>query len=81
MRQGENYNYEIIKTNHQGQHSREGVIKGETAASEYAESLTSRLTQEERDEGWSYYARRTTMPVTIHPTLPRNLKPGAFRKR
>ena len=75
MRQGEQYNYAIIKINHQTHtHSTLDVVKGESLASSLAERHKRELTQEERDAGWSCYAERTTEPVWHKPTARRPLK-------
>ncbi|MGD0974024.1 MAG: hypothetical protein ABR866_08050 [Candidatus Korobacteraceae bacterium] len=82
MLQGENYPYEIIKINHStGKSESIGVIKGESAASSFADSSRSKLSQAERDAGWGYYIERTTRKPTILPRRSVNLKPDAFRKR
>jgi hypothetical protein len=82
VREGENYNYAIIRTNHRsGVGAAVGVVKGETAAAEWVRTYRSRLTQEEVAEGWGYYSQRTTDSVTIRPATTRNLKPGSGPKR
>jgi len=64
MRDGEDVNYAIIKTNHQTHaHSKIDVVKGQTYAASLAERRKNELTQEERDAGWSCYAERTTDAV------------------
>jgi hypothetical protein len=82
MRQGENYNYEIVKINHQT-HSCTvvGVVRGESVADEYARSYTAALSQEDREAGWGHFIQRTTSGVTIHQNRPAARKPGAGRKR
>jgi hypothetical protein len=68
MKQGENYNYEIVKINHRTHtHSVLEVVKGESLAIGRAERYKSKLTPEERDAGWSCYAGRTTKPVSYRP--------------
>jgi hypothetical protein len=75
MLQGEKYNYAIIKINHRtGTHSVEDVIKGQSAAAVAAERNRSRLTDGERQAGWSYYAERTTQAVWHKPVARRPLK-------
>lgn len=75
MLQGEKYNYAIIKINHQtGTHSVEDVVKGQSAAAGIAERNRSRLTEEERQAGWSYYAERTTQTAWHKPVARRALK-------
>ncbi len=65
MKQGEQYNYEIVKINHQTHvHSILEVVRGESLGASRAERYKNRLTQEERDAGWSCYAQRTTKPVS-----------------
>jgi hypothetical protein len=82
MRQGENYNYEIVKINHHT-HSCTvvGVVRGESAADGYARSYTAALSKEEREAGWGHFIQRTTSSVTIHQSRPVSRKPGAGRKR
>jgi hypothetical protein len=75
MLQGEKYNYAIIKINHKtGKHSVEDVVKGQSVAAGIAERNRSRLTEEERQAGWSYYAERTTQAVWHKPVVRRALK-------
>jgi hypothetical protein len=83
MLQDEEYPYEILKHNFRtGEGSSVGeVIKGESAAQSLSESLTAKLSQEEREAGWKYFIQRTTRKVTIHPRRVTNLKPSSFRKR
>jgi hypothetical protein len=75
MLQGEKYNYAIIKTNHRtGAHSVEDVVKGESVAAGIAERNRGRLTDEERQAGWSFYAERTTQAVWHKPVARGSLK-------
>ncbi len=70
MKRGEQYNYAIIKINHQTHtHSTIEVVKGESLAVSRAERYKNGLTQEERDAGWSCYAERTTLPVSYKPPV------------
>ena len=83
MLQGEKYPYEIIKQNFRtGQGSQlVEVVKGESAAQSLANSFTAKLSQEERDAGWTHGINRTTRTPTIYPRRARDLKPGSSRKR
>jgi hypothetical protein len=75
MKNGEQYNYAIVKINHQTHASSiVDVVKGESSAASAADRYKSELTQEERDSGWSCYAERTTMPVWSKPAVRRELK-------
>lgn len=75
MLQGEQYNYAIIKINHQTHtYSTIEVVKGESLAASRAEYHKQRLPQEERDAGWSCYAERTTQPVSYKPAVRRAFK-------
>jgi hypothetical protein len=75
MKQGEGYNYAIIKINHQTHvYSTLEVVKGESFAASLAERRRGELTQEERDTGWSCYAERTTNPITHRPVVRRQVK-------
>jgi len=77
MKQGEQYNYAIIKINHRSHtYSTIDVVKGESAAASLAQRRKKELTQEERDSGWSCYAERTTQPVTYKPVVGRPFKRG-----
>jgi hypothetical protein len=76
MKQGEQYNYAIIKINHQTHvYTTLEVVKGESFAASLAERRRNELTQEERDSGWSCYAERTTEAVTYKPVVRRPQKP------
>jgi len=73
--QGEKYNYEVIKTNHQTHaYSVVEIVKGQSFAASRADYHRNRLTPEERDVGWSFYTERTTKAVTYKPPAPQPLK-------
>jgi hypothetical protein len=75
MRQGEKYNYEIVKTNHRTYaNSVLEVVKGESLSASRVNYYRDRLTPEENDAGWGVYAQRTTAPVTYRPSAQRPLK-------
>lgn len=75
MRQGELYNYEIVKINHKTHaNSVVEVVKGESLAASRADYHRDRLTKEEIDVGWGIFAQRTTAPVTFRPASRRPLK-------
>jgi hypothetical protein len=77
MKQGEQYNYEIVKINHQTHvYSILEVVKGESLGISRAERYKSRLTQEERDAGWSCDAERTAKPVSYKPPA----EPGPYKR-
>ena len=82
MLQGEQYPYEIVKVNHNtGQSQIIEVVRGESAASSFAESCKRGLSQQDRDAGWGYYINRTISKPTVSIRRSRNLKPGSGRKR
>lgn len=65
LKRGEQYNYKIVKINHRTRvHSVVDVVKGESVAVHIADRRTQKLTEEERAAGWSFYAERTTEPVS-----------------
>jgi hypothetical protein len=65
MKQGEQYNYKIVKVNHRTHVSSVvEVVKGESVAVHIAERLDEKRTEEEIAAGWSFYADRTTAPVS-----------------
>jgi len=74
MRQGDEYNYEIVKTNHRGASLVVEVVRGQSFGASRAEHHNSRLTAEEREDGWSVYAQRTTASVTYKPMPRRPMK-------
>lgn len=83
MKEGEDYNYEIVKHNFSTLSGsiRVGVVKGRTRAELTVDSFNRKLTAEEKEAGWSHFLQRTTLPVTLKPLKRRPLKPGGGRKR
>ncbi len=83
MRYSEKSNFAIVKSN-----SYTGevdpvmhVVRGRDDAGIKCFKLESDLSKLERDAGWSYYVKPTSLPVTSRRKRRRALKPGAGKKR
>jgi hypothetical protein len=81
MLHGEKYPYAILRTNHKGSSQTMDVVRGQSAAERAVEFHNLKLTAEERQEGWSHFAERTTKKPWPRP--PRTLsafKPGGSKR-
>ena len=77
MKQGEDRNYQIVKTNHQTNiNIVVEVVRGESLGASLANYYRDKLTQEEKDSGLSYYSEPTTRPVTYISSERRPSKPN-----